>query len=184
MADWAAIETEYITTNTSYRKLVEKYGVSYGALSERASEGKWVEKRERFRAETVSKTVAKISSKQASKAARIDKAADRLIEKLEKAIDELDMKITVKKVKVEAGNAEITTEYKEATEGGIVDRTGLRQLTAALKDLKEVKGILSDLDKQEKKARIENLRRQAVQADAGGGSLTVELEGGLDEYAK
>ena len=28
MADWQAIKTEYITTDTSYRKLAEKYGVS------------------------------------------------------------------------------------------------------------------------------------------------------------
>ena len=29
MADWQAIKTEYITTDTSYRKLAQKYGISH-----------------------------------------------------------------------------------------------------------------------------------------------------------
>ena len=184
MADWQAIETEYITTDTSYRKLSEKYGIAKNRIAEHGRKEGWKEKRARFKDKTVSDSVRKISSQRSTKAARIDKAADRLIEKLEKAIDELDLKITTRKIKEEVGNTEITTEFREATEGGIVDRAGLRQLTAALKDLKEVKGILSDLDKQEKKARIDNLRRQAAQSEnAGGETMVVQLEGGVDEYA-
>lgn len=161
MADWKAIKTEYITTDTSYRKLAEKYGVSATQINRVGKEEGWVELRQQFVDKTVADSIRKISNQRSSKAARIDKAADRLIEKLEQAIDELDWKITTKKIKVETADGEITTEYREAAEGGIVDRAGLRQLSSALKDLKEVKGILSELDKQEKKARIECLRRQA-----------------------
>ena len=35
MADWQAIKTEYITTDTSYRKLAQKHGVSYQAICHR-----------------------------------------------------------------------------------------------------------------------------------------------------
>jgi hypothetical protein len=30
--DWASIKTEYITTDTSYRKLAQKYGVNHTIL--------------------------------------------------------------------------------------------------------------------------------------------------------
>ena len=32
MADWQAIKTEYITTDTSYRKLSQKYDIGYQAI--------------------------------------------------------------------------------------------------------------------------------------------------------
>ena len=172
MADWKTIKTEYITTDTSYRKLAAKYGISANQINRVGKEEKWAELRKQFVDKTVADSVRKISKNRSDRAARIDRATD-----------ELDLKITTRKVKVERGTTEITTVFREAEEGGIVDRAGLRQLTAALKDLKEIKGILSDMDKQEKQARIDNLRRQADQADNGGNEpLTVQLEG-VEEYA-
>lgn len=161
MADWQAIKTEYITTDTSYRKLAQKHGVRYATLQARAKEEKWTELRDQHRTRTVSKTLTKISNKQADKLARIEGITDKLLNKLEKAVDELDLEIVKKKVKVEDGLTETTTETMEAIEGGIVDRTGLRQLTAALKDLKEIQMLRSELDRQEQEARIAKLQADA-----------------------
>lgn len=163
MADWQAIKTEYITTDTSYRKLAQKYGMRYATLQARAKEEKWTELRDRHRTSTVSKSLTKISNKQAAKLARIDGITDKLLNKLEKAVDELDLEIIKRKVKVEDGITETTTETMEAVEGGIVDRAGLRHLTAALKDLKEIQMLKSELDRQEQEARIEKLRADAKQ---------------------
>ena len=163
MADWQKIKTEYITTDTSYRKLAQKYEVRYATLQARAKEEKWTELRDRHRTSTVSKTLSKISNKQATKMARIESITDKLLSKLEKAVDELDLEIVKKKVKVDDGLTETTTETMEAVEGGIVDRAGLRQLTAALKDLKEIQMLKSELDRQEQEARIEKLRADAQQ---------------------
>lgn len=160
MTDWQAIKTEYITTQTSYRKLAQKYGIHYQAICNRSKEEGWIAQREQYRNNTITKTVEKISNKQADKMARIDDLADKLLEKLEQAIMELDRHIIVHKNKVETANGEQTTEFREAVEGGVVDRQGLKQIASALKDIKEVKMLRTELDRQEQEARIANLRKQ------------------------
>ena len=183
MADWQQIKTEYITTDTSYRKLAQKHGVRYATLQARAKEEKWTELRDQHRTRTVSKTLTKISNKQAEKLARIEGITDKLLNKLEKAVDELDLEIVKKKVKVEDGLTETTTETIEAIEGGIVDRTGLRQLTAALKDLKEIQMLRSELDRQEQEARIDKLRKEAM-VEKENNEVKVTIVGDLDEYSQ
>ncbi len=183
MADWQAIKTEYITTDTSYRKLAQKYGVGYSVIGERARLEGWVEQREQFRNKTITKAVDKMSSKKADKMARIDDLADKLLEKLEQAITELDRHIITHKNKTETSDGEITTEYKEAVEGGIVDRQGLKQIASALKDIKEVKMLKSELDRQEQEARIDKLRKEAA-VEKADNEIKVTIVGDLDEYSK
>lgn len=178
MADWQKIKTEYITTDTSYRKLAQKYEVRYATLQTRAKEEKWPELRDRHRTSTVSKSLSKISDKQAAKLARIEGITDKLLNKLEKAVDELDLEIIKRKTKVDDGLTETTTETMEAVEGGIVDRAGLRHLTAALKDLKEIQMLKSELDRQEQKARIANLQKQADREKDAVKEVTVTIAGG------
>ena len=165
MADWQAIKTEYITTDTSYRKLAQKYGIHYKVISEHGKDEKWVELRSQHRDKTLTKTLDKISNKKSDKMARIDDLADKLLEKLEQAITELDRHIITHKDKVETADGEMTTEYREAVEGGIVDRQGLKQIASALKDIKEVKMLRSELDRQEQEARIAALRQKSMTGD-------------------
>ena len=183
-ADWKKIKAEYITTGISYRRLAEKYGLHYHVISERGKAENWVELRTQHRDKTLTKALDKISERQSDKMARIDALADQLLDKLEKAIGELDMAITVHKEKVETGTGENTREYKVAEPGGIVDRKGLREIASALKDLKEVKGIRSALDEEEQQERIENLRKSASRDDSKTGTVTVVLEGDLKKYAQ
>lgn len=182
MADWQAIKTEYITTDTSYRKLAQKHGIHYKVISDRGKTEGWVQLRSQHRDKTLSKALEKISSQQADKLSRIDALADILLDKLERAAGELDRVIVTHKEKEEIGSKEYTTEYKEAITGGIVDRTGLRHLTAALKDLKEVKGIISELDRQEQEARIANLRKQAEKDSDTANVLEVVFDAGPEEW--
>ena len=185
MEDWLKIKTEYITTDTSYRKLAEKYGVHYQTICARSKAEGWIQLREQYQNRTITKTVEKISNQTAKQAAKVNTLADKLLVKLEQAIDELDLKVTTHKIKTETGNTEQTMEFKVASEGGTVDRAGLRQLTAALKELKEIKGELSDLDRQEQQARIANLQKQAAKNDDNNsGTITIRLAGGLDKYAQ
>lgn len=181
MADWNAIKAEYITTDTSYRKLAQKHGIHYKVISARGKAEGWVQLRSQHKDKTITKTLEKISEKQANKLSRIDDLADKLLEKLEQAVSELDMIMVVHKEKVETGNREETTEYRKAIKGGTVDRGGLRQLTAALKDIKEVKMLQSELDKQEQEARIANLRKNA-EKDEGGTEYTLVVEGLPEEF--
>lgn len=163
--DWLKIKAEYITTDISYRKLAEKYGINYSVLGARGRAEGWVEQRTQFQAKTHTKTVEKIAEKKARQAAKVEDLADKLLNKLEQAIDELDLKIITKKVKAEKGNTETTIEFKVAEPGGIVDRAGLRQLTAALKELQTIKGEITELERREREARIEALRRSNLLGD-------------------
>ena len=177
MADWQAIKTEYITTDTSYRKLAQKYGIHYKVISERGKDEKWVELRSQHRDKTLTKTLGKISNKQADKMARIDDLADQLLDKLQQAIQELDLQLakhTDKTKTIEYDNdrrpdkptKEVVHEEEKLLEvKSIVDRQGLKQIASALKDIKEVKMLRSELDKQEQEARIAALRQKSMTGD-------------------
>ena len=177
MADWQAIKTEYITTDTSYRKLAQKYGVSYQAICRRSKEESWIDLREQHMNKTVSKAVDKIGSKKADKLSRIDDLADQLLDKLQQAIQELDLQLakhTDKTKTIEYDNDRrpdkptretIHEEEKLLEVKSIVDRQGLKQIASALKDIKEVKMLRSELDRQEQEARIAALRQKNAMGD-------------------
>ena len=196
MADWQAIKTEYITTNTSYRKLAQKYGVGYSVIGERARLEGWVKQREQFRNKTITKAVDKMSSKKADKMARIDDLADKLLVKLEQAITELDLQLfkhTDKTKTIEYNNdrrpdkptKEIIHEEEKLLEArSIVDRQGLKQIASALKDIKEVKMLRSELDQQEQKARIANLQKQAEKTEDNKEPIQVIMGDDISEYSK
>ena len=193
MADWQAIKTEYITTDTSYRKLAQKYGIHYKVISERGKNEKWVEMRSQHRDKTLTITLGKISDKQADKMSRIDDLADKLLEKLEQAITELDLQLykhTDKTKTIEYNNdrrpdkptKEVVHEEEKLLEvKSIVDRNGLKQIASALKDIKEVKMLRSELDRQEQEARIANLRKQA-EKEEGSTAPVLVVEGLPEEF--
>lgn len=185
MADWQQIKTEYITTETSYRKLAQKYGIHYKVISERGKNEKWVELRSQHRDKTLTKTLNKISTQAADKLARIDGLADKLLVKLEQAITELDLQLykqTDKTKVIEYNNDRrpdkptketIHEEEKLVEARSLVDRQGLKQIASALKDIKEVKMLRSELDRQEQEARIANLQKQAEKDDDNNNEVVV-----------
>lgn len=193
MADWQAIKTEYITTDTSYRKLASKYGIHYKVISERGKDENWVELRSQHKDKTLTKTLEKISNKQADQMARIDKLTDKLLDKLEQAITELDLQLFkhTDKTKIIEYNNElrpdkptketIHEEEKLLEAKSIIDRQGLKQIASALKDIKEVKMLKSELDRQEQEARIEKLRREA-EPEKGNDTPKLIVEGLPEEF--
>ena len=151
--NWNAIKTEYITTDTSYRKLAEKYEIHYKVISERGKNEEWVELRSQYQHKTLTDSLDKISKKESDRAARIRTVADKLLNKIEAMADSIE---TAK---------------------------DLRALSAAMKDLKEIQGVKSDLDTKEQEARIANLRRQAESEDDDN-EIQVVITGKAKEYAK
>lgn len=192
--DWTAMRAEYITTTTSYRKLAAKYGVSGTQVSNRGKAEKWTEERERYLSKTLAKSVEKCSQKKADQMARIDRVTDRLLEKLEKAVEELEIHLvtnTRKEKVIEYNNSlrpdkptkETIQENEEIVQvTGIVDKAGLRQITAALKDIKEIKMLRTALDEREQKARIDNLERQASKDASSKEPVSVVMDDALEDY--
>ena len=135
MADWQAIKTEYITTDTSYRKLAQKYGVDSAVIGRRAKSEEWVKLRQQHIDKTQTKTLNTISNKQAERAAKLIGVSDLLLDKV-KSLLEADQEL-------------------------LVDTTVMRDISVVLKNLKEIQMIKSDADMKEQEARIEKLRREA-----------------------
>lgn len=157
MADWQAIKTEYITTDTSYRKLADKYGVSRVQIGNVGRQEGWVELRRQHLDNTVTKTVDAISQQEVDRAVRILTVADKLLDKIEAMV--------------------------EATAPEDMSPKSVRALTAAVKDLREIQGIKSELDSEEQRARIANLRKQAEKDDAGGADvIEVVFAAGPEEW--
>ena len=154
MADWQAIKTEYITTDTSYRKLAQKYGVNVTTIAKRASDEEWVEQRKQYATKKQAKTLERISQQEANRAAKIHSVADKLLLKIEAMVES----------------------------GRPLDSKGIRALTAAVKDLKEIQSVRSELDKQEQEARIANLRKQAEKDDDTADVIEVVFAAGPEEW--
>ncbi len=154
--DWQAIKTEYITTQTSYRKLAQKYGIHYKVIADRGKSEKWTELRSQHRDKTLTKTLDKISQQEANRAARIHTVADKLLNKIEAMVD--------------------------AVEPEDIPAKAIRALTAAVKDLKEIQNVKSALDEQEQEARIANLRKQADKDEDKTDEIEVVFVGGEEAW--
>ena len=160
MADWNKIKTEYLTSDTSYRKLAQKYGVNATTIAKKASKEDWVSRRQQQANRTLSKTLTAVSNRQVNRAARLQKVADKLLNKIEAAVDDYNMAVL------------------------LVDRQSLRQITGALKDIKDIQMIRSEADLREQEARIAKLLKEAEREDSGPNKVVIQIEGGEDTWSK
>jgi phage shock protein A len=135
MADWQAIKTEYITTDTSYRKLAQKYGVNHAVIGQRAKAEKWVNLRRQHIDKTQTKALNTISTKQAERTAKLIGVSDLLLTKVKSLIED---------------NPEL-----------LMLPQNIKHISGVLKDLKDIQMIKSEADLREQEARIEKLRREA-----------------------
>jgi uncharacterized protein YjcR len=151
-ADWKKIKAAYIAGGTSYRKLAEKYGVSFNTLKRRAKEEQWYELRGQKDLKTTTKIVETLSNNDAKKAVDIIDVADKLLEKIEEVA---------------------------AT---VSDPDSIKKLTSAIKDIKDIKGVKSDADMREQEARIEKLRREAEREDDTTNEIEIVFNAGPEEW--
>lgn len=167
MADWTKIRNEYINGNISQRKLAEKHGISYHTLRSRAEKEQWSDKREeqqrKITEKTAQKTAELLAEREAERLLRISNAADKLLEKIEAATEQLDQFVITNRVKQKEikyatnrdGRGKPSKEIiKEIEDKRIVrmehlDRMGLKQLASALKDLQGIQSTQKEDGLQE-----------------------------------
>ena len=130
--DWNKLKAEYIAGGISYRKLAEKHGVSFNTLKDIAVGEKWTELRQQAHNEATTKIVEKVIEENTKLNVDIYDVADKLLEKIQYMI----------------GLEGLTTQ-------------SIKHLTSAIKDIKDVKGIKSDIDLKEQNARINKLIKEA-----------------------
>jgi hypothetical protein len=155
VADWNAIKAEYIRGGISYRKVAEKYGVSFNTLKTVAIREKWTDLRQQANNTATTKLVDKIGGQQASRSAKILDVADKLLDKISITIDSME----------------------------VVDSQSLKHFTSALKDLKDIKGIKSDIDLKEQEARIAKLQKEATAEEKETNDVVVRIGNEAEEYS-
>ena len=153
--DWKKIKSEYIAGGTSYRKLAEKYGVPFSTLKDIARREKWTDLKTKAQHKADTKFAELIGGQQASRSAKILDVADKLLDRISSALDEI-----------------------------AIDSQSIKHITSALKDLKDIKGVKSDIDLKEQEARIAKLQKEAMAEEKGDNEVKVTIEGDLDEYSK
>ena len=156
MVDWQAIKTEYITTDTSYRKLAQKHGVNHAVIGQRAKAEKWVDLRRQHIDKTQTKTLNTISKKQADRAAKLIGVSDILLDKVKSLL--------------------------EADEELLVDTSIMKDVSVILKNLKDIQMIRSEADMREQEARIEKLRKEAMVEEKNTRSIEVVFAAGPEEW--
>ena len=156
MADWQKIKTEYITTDISYRKLAEKYGLDQATIARKAKKEDWVSKRQHHADKTQAKILSADTKNKANRAERLMTVADKLLKKVELAVDQ----------------------------EGPISAGAIKNLSDALKNIKEVCMVRSLEDIEEQKARIAKLQKEAEKQDNDKSSISITLEGSLSDYAQ
>ncbi len=129
--DWNKLKAEYIAGGTSYRKLAEKYGVKFSNLKNVAIKEGWTDLKERAKNKADTKMVDTIANDMSKNAVKINVVADKLLNKMCNLLEALE----------------------------VADSQTIKQCTSALKDIKDIKGVKSDIDLKEQIARIDKLRK-------------------------
>lgn len=124
------IKSEFISGEKTLQEAADEYKVPYSTLTKKSHEGKWKELRKECGKKTERKIIDTVSTKGAKKAVDIIDVADKL---LEKATELMEMPLSPQ---------------------------AFKQLTSALKDLKDVKGYKTDADMREQEARIKKLEQE------------------------
>lgn len=155
--DWERAKIEYITNREeSYRSIAARYGVSVKQVGNRGKAEKWPELRKQHWDRVSTETVEAIGDQQVDRMVKVQNVADKLLGKLENAVDCLSGRDLAKNAKLAKG------------------------LTGAIKDIKEIMDLRSDADAREQEARIERLRSGMDQgADSG---VTLVIEGGEEDW--
>lgn len=157
ITDWNKIKAEYIASDVSMQELANKYNISSSTMRKKAAKEKWSEQRNNVVTKVEQKTAEKIAEKQSNDIAdgltRLNDLAFRMLEKLEAAVDEIDEKemsivtqVRKNTIDEDGDEAEITTKTENLyVLKNKVQTSKLRQITSAMKDVKEI--LSGDSDK-------------------------------------
>ena len=157
MADWNRIKTEYITTDTSYRELSQKYGVHYTTIAKRAQKEDWQQLRQQQTNTTQTKMIQAVERRKVDRAAKLIGVSDLLLDKVRGMLEE---------------------------DSGTITSQAMRNLSGVLRDIKDIQMIRSDADMREQEARIDKLRREAARDEEDGNRTVVVNIGGDGAWQK
>ena len=158
--DWIAIRNEYISTDIGLRGLAEKHNIPLTTLRDRSRREGWVAMRDEQHHEIAQKTAQKtaeiVAKDEAGRVSRLLSIADRLMDKTERALDELDQlavkhtekvktTVTAKDDDGKPIRQEVEREIVDLqTVQAIIDRKGLQQIANSAKAIKDILTATAD----------------------------------------
>lgn len=156
--DWEQAKLDYITDpQESYRSIADRYGVSATQVANHSKAEGWRQLRDEYLQNVCTKTLEALAKQKAAREVKIVGVADKLLNKLDKAVDDCDPGELVSNAKL------------------------VRALTGAVMDLKSIFDIRSQADQDEQSARIAKLRKEAEKEDKSGDrTIEVVFTGGDD----
>ena len=151
--DWTTLRDEYIMSDISIKKLAEKHGVSYSALTKRSQAEWWA--RQRFERDGLGrdKLMEYAADVEVDRRKKIEDVTDRVLDYIADHLSEL-----------------MTTA------------SNCKDIVIAIEKLRAIKGIKSDLDVEEQIARINKLKKD-TETDESDKTIKVVIADELEEYA-
>lgn len=157
--DWEQAKLDYITDpQESYRTIADKYGVSATQVANHSKAEGWRKLREDYLQNVCTKTLDALAKQKAAREVKIVGVADKLLNKLDTAVDNCEPEALVKNAKL------------------------VRALTGAVMDLKSIFDIRSKADEDEQAARIAKLRKEAEKEDNNVNEIEVVFTAGEEAW--
>ena len=156
---WDKLRLEYISSSdVSIRGLEKKHGIPYSMIRTRCQNEKWLEQREELRKQAMDKSIDLVSEHQAEECSRAFRLANKVMDKLEAVVDRIE------------------PEEESATRE-------IKNVTSAIKDLKEIGVFRSAMDRMEQMARINKLRKDAEEEQKDT-NITVIIDDEVKKYCR
>lgn len=180
--DWDKIRTEYLQGGTSYRKLSEKYEVSFSTLEKKARAEKWPEQRTEVGEKAATKARQKIVSQRAKDIEALDRTRSMLIAHLEKSVSKFPdipgnrMEQTVSDLLPPKGETQDGDSRRKATKIKTVKfESDLLKMVSALDKLMELTGYSITGGESVDDGFIEALNAQAAEVTEDDADIPEDL---------
>lgn len=167
--DWQKIKAEYLQGGTSYRKLAEKYEVSFSTLKQRAIKEKWANLREDVCHRSDMIAQQKIVSQRVEDIASLERSRSVLISKLEKAIEKFPdvpgnrMEQTITEIiAADTGSGDGKPKKKIPKQKTVRFESDLMKMVSALDKLMEMTGYVNTDDSIKDDGFLDALNAEAM----------------------
>jgi len=134
--NWQSVRDDYIKSTLTLKEICNKYGLKQSTLTSRIKKEGWRELKEITNEELENRT------------RRILNLSDRILDKVEEAIEEVASHIIKTKEKTKSVDYDddrkkplsetVSETEREEIIAGLIDTGSLKQLTATLKDVKDI----------------------------------------------
>lgn len=200
--NWIKIRTEYETTNTSYQKLSEKYGVSINTLRPRAVREGWTKSKRETSIKIAHRTHQKVSEKISTNMAKELEATELINDIILEALRDKKQfykHLVQKKEKFAFPQHDesdgtidpvIERNWTESQEFDVLDSKRLKEISDTLGKSTTVKRLLTnviDADKQAKididREKLDIEKKKQEEVDKQDKEIRIVLEGSMEDWS-